>query len=87
MVSNFQFKSAPKRISRELKNLLLDNITDGRPDQIICNKIGQESTSEFLCWTQDINQQLVILLYQQRAILLYHPHQKNRKKIMMIITL
>ena len=80
MVSNFQFKSAPKRISRELKNLLLDNITDGRPDQIICNKIGQESISKFLCWTQDINQQLVILLYQQKAILLYH-HQKKIAKI------
>ena len=29
-----------------MKNLLLDNITDGRTDQIICNKIGQASTSE-----------------------------------------
>ena len=46
METNCQFKSVPKRISRELKNLLLDNITDGRPDQIICNKIGQASTSE-----------------------------------------
>ena len=46
METNCQFKSATKRISRELKNLLLDSITDGRPDQIICNKIGQAFTSE-----------------------------------------
>ena len=46
METNCQLKSAPKKISNELKNLLLDNITDGRPDQIVCNKIGQKSASE-----------------------------------------
>ena len=40
METNCQFKSATKSISRELNDLLLHNITDGRPDQVICNKIG-----------------------------------------------
>ena len=76
METNCQFKGAPQRISRELKNSLLDNITDGRPDQIFCNIIGQLSRSESSYGTQDINHQLVILLYHQGAILLYHHHQK-----------
>ena len=46
METNCQFKGAFKWISSELKHLLLDNITDGWPDQIICNIICQASTSE-----------------------------------------
>ena len=85
METNYQFKSATKKFSRKLTNWLLDNITDAHPDQIICNKIGQVSTSEFFCRTQDVYHQQVILLYQQRAILLYLHHQKNRKNKMIII--
>ena len=88
METNYQFKSAPKRIPRKLKNLFLDDISDGKyMIKLFAIKLIKNLYMSRLCQTKDVNHQQFILIYHQRAILLYHHHQKNHKKIMIIIIL